>query len=110
MTAADKYMIVITTYPDHSSAKESAAFLTAQGLVACVQLDDIQSFYMWEGQMESASEVRMTIKTRSDLYDKVEKAITTHHPYTTAQVVGLSLSAGSHSYFDWMNQVLRTKV
>jgi len=53
--------------------------------------------------IETAGEWLCIIKTRKDLYGKVESAIREMHPYETPEIIALPIIAGSSAYLDWLN-------
>jgi periplasmic divalent cation tolerance protein len=58
--------------------------------------------YHWRGQIETANEVPVTVKTRRDLYAAVEAAIVAAHPYELPEVVAVPVSHGLNRYLDWI--------
>jgi periplasmic divalent cation tolerance protein len=77
------------------------------GLGACVQLQAIESHYIWQGQAEQSSEWLLTIKTRSALYLELERFVRAHHHYDTPQLLCLPLLAGEPHYLQWLGQQTR---
>ena len=99
----DAAILVLTSMPDHAAAQELARTLVAGRLAACVSVGaPVESMYHWRGQIETAREVPVAIKTRAQLYPRVEAAIVAVHPYELPEVVAVSFSHGSKSYLDWI--------
>jgi periplasmic divalent cation tolerance protein len=48
------------------------------------------------------------MKTRSDLYHELEKAIRSIHPYEVPEIVALPIVSGSQSYLDWLEQEIKS--
>ena len=62
------FQIVLSTCADREQAERIAHRLVEQQVAACVNiLPGVQSVYRWEGQVETAPEVLMLIKTSADL-------------------------------------------
>ena len=99
-----KYSIVITTCPNREQAQILAKSLLAEHLAACVQLSDISSLYHWNGKLCDEPEVRLTIKTRSELYDALEKYISEKHEYDVPEIIMLPIEKGSAAYLDWIGE------
>ncbi len=99
------YSVIMTTLPNREEARKLAKGLVEEQLGACVQLLDIQSVYMWKGEVQEDSEVLLLIKTRSDLYDAVEVYIQTHHPYEVPEIVHVPITAGLSAYLGWVDEV-----
>ena len=66
-------LLVITNLPDQDSARRVAEALIAGHLAACVNLlAPCTSVYRWRGQVETAEEIPLLIKTLANHYGKVE--------------------------------------
>ena len=44
----------------------------------------------------------MLIKTKKDLFEKVNNKIQEIHPYEVPEVISLDITEGSKSYLDWI--------
>ena len=98
-------IVVITTTPDRELAQHIARSLVEKRLAACVQIDGpVESWYRWQGQLETATEWRLMIKSRSAVYAELEQAIRTLHPYEQPEIVALPISAGSAGYLKWIDE------
>lgn len=96
-------LIVITTVPDENLAVKITESLLQQQLAACVHvLPSGRSHYRWKGELESAVEITLIIKTRADRYAELESAITHLHPYEVPEIVALSAVAGLPAYLKWI--------
>lgn len=98
-----EHFVVITTCSDRDSAKSLAAKMIKAKLAACVQLDEIESFYEWQGEVENGSEVRLMIKTQAFLYAELEVFIKEHHSYEVPEIIALPIQAGSKEYLSWID-------
>jgi len=95
---------VLTHLPDHAAAMELARALVTEKLAACVNVGaPVQSMYHWQGEIETAQEIPVAIKTRSALYPRVEAAILANHPYELPDIVAVPLSHGLRPYFAWLD-------
>jgi periplasmic divalent cation tolerance protein len=99
----DAAILVLTSLPDRESAVALARALVTGRLAACVNVGaPVESMYHWRGQIETANEVPVTVKTRRDLYAAVEAAIVAAHPYELPEVVAVPVSHGLNRYLDWI--------
>ena len=98
------YTLVMTTCPNESEARDLATRIIARRLGACVQLSKIESYYMWKDNACIDPEIRLTIKTRAKLYDRLEAFIKTHHSFEVPQVVMVPITDGSEDYLDWIDE------
>ena len=60
------------------------------------------SVYRWEGQVETATEVPMLIKTSRAAYSRVEEEILANHPYELPEIVSVPVVAGLGEYLSWV--------
>jgi periplasmic divalent cation tolerance protein len=96
-------ILVLTHLPDRNAALGLARALLTGRLAACVNVGaPVESMYHWRGQIETANEVPVAIKTRAALYPRVEAAIRASHPYELPEIVAVSLTDGSRPYLDWL--------
>lgn len=98
------YVIVTTTCPNEQEAKDLATRIVSEKLAACVQLSHIESFYVWKDEACIDPEIRLTIKTKQILYDRLEQFIKKHHSYEVAQIVMTPLTDGADDYLDWIDE------
>lgn len=101
------HLLVITTCPSTECAETLAHFLVQEHLAACVnQLPGVRSVYEWQGQVRTDQEIVLLIKTRAAVYDRVEQAIRTRHPYELPEVIALPIVRGSADYLSWINTLV----
>lgn len=84
------------------SAKKMGNILLEEKLAACVQFSRIQSEYLWEGKIMCDEEVLVTIKTKRDLYAKIEAIIHANHEYEVPQIYAIAVDKGSENYLNWI--------
>ncbi len=101
------YCLVLCTCPDLLTAHNLAESLLSDRRAACVNiLPGVSSMYLWQGKIESASEVLLLIKTRTDMYSELEAFIAKVHPYDVPEIVALPFVAGSPPYLSWISSSL----
>lgn len=94
---------MLTTLPERADAETLARELLVARLAACIQIGAaVQSLYHWKGEIETAREVPMAIKTRVELYAQVERAIRERHPYELPEIVAVPITDGLPAYVDWI--------
>lgn len=105
MAPMSPILLVLTNLPDQASAERLAATLIGNGLAACVNiLAPCRSVYRWQGQVESATEIPLLIKTRPERYGELEAAIRNQHPYELPEIIALPVSSGLPAYLEWVYQ------
>ncbi len=105
MVENSKYLMVLSTCPDASTAKEIANALVGKRIAACVQIvSGIQSFFQWDDKVDSAEEHLMLIKTTAECYEELESCIKSMHPYELPEIVAVPISTGSSEYLSWLDE------
>lgn len=100
---AQDTIIALTTVPDMLLAKRIAHILVEEALAACVNLSAPGlSMYMWQGTLEGAEELTLTIKTTVARLPELYARLCGLHPYDVPEFLVLSVQAGSVAYLDWV--------
>jgi periplasmic divalent cation tolerance protein len=101
--AAQSPLLVLTMLPERAVAEALARELLTARLAACIQIGQtVHSLYHWKGEIETADETPLTIKTRAGLYPRVEAAIRARHPYELPEIVAVPITDGLPAYLDWI--------
>lgn len=96
-------LLVLTSLPDPQSAERLAQALVGERLAACVNiLAPCASVYRWQGEIETAQETPLLIKTSRSQYGKLEQAIRAEHPYELPEIVAVTIEAGLPAYLAWV--------
>lgn len=96
-------ILVLTQLPDRASADALAAALVGARLAACVSVGaPVDSLYHWRGEIETAKEIPVVIKTVAARYAEVESAIRARHPYELPEIVAVPVCDGFRPYVDWI--------
>jgi periplasmic divalent cation tolerance protein len=97
--------IVLSTAGSEQEAHKIAHTLVKRRLAACVNiLPQVQSIYRWKGEIESAQEWLLLIKTRADKFPAVRDAIGELHSYEVPECVVLEIEDGSLPYLQWLEK------
>lgn len=103
--------MVITNAPDHATALKIAHALIERKLAACVNiLAACTSVYRWQGEVETATEVPLLVKTRAEIYEEVESLIRSLHPYELPEIVAVRIERGLPDYLEWVNAATVTEI
>jgi periplasmic divalent cation tolerance protein len=96
-------ILVLTNLPDRASAEALARELVSARFAACVSIGaPVESIYHWQGKIEIAKEVPVTIKTRADRFADVAATVRAHHPYELPEIIAVPLIDGYSPYLDWI--------
>ncbi|MBN1832173.1 MAG: divalent-cation tolerance protein CutA [Deltaproteobacteria bacterium] len=104
-----EFIQIYTTTENKDDARMIAQRVVGKRLAACAQVvGPIFSTYWWEGAIEEAEEWLCIIKSRKDLFDKLEEAILGIHPYDVPEIIAVSIITGSQKYLQWLNKEVGT--
>jgi len=102
------FLQINTAAPTREEAERIAAVLVERRLAACVQIvGPAQSIYRWQGVVERAAEWLCLIKTTSDQFAAVERAIRELHSYECPEIVATPIFAGGAGYLKWLEEQIR---
>ncbi len=102
-----EYIQVVTTVAQKSDAVNIAKILLEKRLAACVQIiESVESFFWWENKIDRAEEFLCVIKSRKNMYEKLEKEIKKVHPYDVPEILAVQIENGNWDYLSWMSEEL----
>jgi len=97
------FLTVTTTAGTADSAAALARSAVAARLAACAQVDGpVTSTYWWNGELETATEWRITLKTTAGRYPGLQARLKAEHPYETPEIIATPVTAGSPEYLAWV--------
>lgn len=103
-----EFIQVSTTTGKREEAERISQEIVGKRLAACVQvIGPVTSYYRWKGNQEKAEEWLLIIKTKNDLYPRLEEAIKKMHSYEVPEIVAVPVVAGSREYLDWIKTETR---
>jgi periplasmic divalent cation tolerance protein len=103
----NNYTIIMTTFENEDQANVVINDLLEKKLAACIQIQNIKSFYTWKGKIESGSELLVYIKTLKNLYLEIESLILKNHPYDTPEIIQVPIVDGYIGYLKWIDDVTK---
>lgn len=100
-------IVVISTCGSAEEAETIARDLIGRRLAACVSVvPGVRSIYRWRGEVESAVEYLLILKTRRDLVHALRTALEGAHSYEVPEFLALSVVEGSPAYLEWLDREL----
>jgi periplasmic divalent cation tolerance protein len=101
------FIQIATTTATRDEAEQIARMLVDARLAACAQVaGPVKSVYHWQGKVEEGDEWLCTLKTREDLFSKVESAIREVHSYQCPEIMATPIVAISDDYRAWLDREL----
>ncbi len=100
----DGKVIVLVTTDSEEEAQRIASTLLKERKAACVNIvPEINSFFWWQGKIDSADESLLIIKTRAALLDDVVSLVKANHHYQVPEVIALPVVGGNPDYLNWID-------
>lgn len=100
-------LLIQTTTPTRDEALRLARELVKQRLVACAQVCDIESVYLWDGGLQQEPECRLQLKTTEDRWPEVERFIREWHSYDVPAIFAVPVTQASEAYCAWVRECTR---
>jgi periplasmic divalent cation tolerance protein len=101
--------IIYCTCPNLETAERIARQLVSDKLAACVNiLPGVKSIYQWQGQIETAQEHLLLIKSPQVRFAAIDAAIKALHPYQLPEIIAVTIENGSAEYLKWIDSCLST--
>ena len=95
-------LLVVTTLASREQALALAGEMVELRLAACAQVNAIDSFYRWQGQVAQDTEFRLLLKTRPALYPRLEAALRERHPYALPAIHAIATVQADPAYAAWV--------
>ena len=109
METKPKYCVVVVTCPSKKDALKIKDLLLKSRLVACVNIiKGVDSFFWWQGKIDSASEVMLLAKTTCAKFKKIIACVTEVHLYDVPEIIAIPIIDGNKPYLDWIDNSLKS--
>lgn len=103
MSNSEAVQWLYVTCATADEAETLARTLVGERFVACANvLGAMQSFYWWNGEVQSGNEVALVLKTRQSLVDAATQRIKALHSYDCPCVVALDITGGNADFLKWI--------
>jgi len=100
--------LVLTTCGSLEEARSIAQALVERQLAACVNIaPQIESVYRWQGEVETATEWLLVIKTTAEAFDRLRETLSKLHTYELPECIAIAVEDGSAAYLEWIGQSVR---
>ena len=97
-----RMLLALTTCADRESAERLARVLVEARVAACVSVGaPTMSVYPWQGQIESETEVPLTIKTCPARVAELKTLLNAHHDYDVPELLLTPVVDGAEDYLQW---------
>jgi periplasmic divalent cation tolerance protein len=101
-------IVILSTCASEEEAEKLARELVESRLAACVNIiPRMRSVYRWKGEVESAEESLLVIKSSRPLFDALRALLDKQHSYEVPEAIALQIVQGSENYLNWMAASLK---
>ena len=98
-----KVNFIYMTAGSKEEARKIGQALVVARLAACVNiLDNMNSFYMWQGEIQDDTEVVIIAKTIEDRVPALIEKVKALHSYDCPCIVAIPVSGGNQAFLDWV--------
>ena len=105
-----KITFIYMTAGSKDEAKKIGKELVVSRLAACVNiLDNMNSFYRWDGEIQDDTEVVMIAKTTEDRLPELIEKVKSMHSYDCPCIVSLPVLGGHQPYLDWITEEVKNQ-
>lgn len=106
----ENYLVVFITAGTSEEAGRIADILVAERKAACVNIvPGVHSKFWWQGEIDSADEALLIVKTKASLLDELVRLVKENHSYEVPEVVALPILGGNPDYLKWIDEVTSLK-
>ncbi len=98
------HLQVVTTTDSEETAAELARGVVRAGLGACVQVAQVRSFYVWDGEAQDDPEWQLQVKTSAGRSDELIAQLRREHNYDVPEIIALPITGGSEDYLAWIDE------
>jgi len=100
--------LVLTTCGSLEEARSISHALVERQLAACVNIvPQVESVYRWQGEIETATEWLLLIKTTEDACNRLRAALSELHSYELPECIEIAIEDGSAAYLEWIGESVR---
>tara|TARA_B100000212_G_C27170632_1_gene445905 strand:+ start:54 stop:365 length:312 start_codon:yes stop_codon:yes gene_type:complete len=96
-------LILYTTISNKYCAEKIARKLIKDKLAACVSIKEINSFYVWDENIQNDNEYEMTIKSKPEKLNSLITFLKVEVGYEIPQILYKNFES-EKSYYEWAKQ------
>lgn len=97
-----EFVELFLTCADREEAEKIADVLLEQHLVACVKFEPVHSKFWWQSKLEEADEVKISMLSVAENFDRIEAEVAKLHSYETFVLEMLPVSRVSKDAGRWL--------
>tara|TARA_Y100000589_G_C27103901_1_gene609236 strand:- start:356 stop:670 length:315 start_codon:yes stop_codon:yes gene_type:complete len=101
----NKILLIITTVPNKLLAEKISKLLIKKRLAACVSINEIESIYKWQGNIEQNKEFELTIKTLPEKLYELTEFVKDEISYEIPELIYKKFDS-EINYYKWVKETL----
>jgi len=101
-----EFVTVFVTCGSKKEATKIARALVDRRLAACGNILSarVESIYRWKGQVESAKEFLLVMKSTRRRFRALRREVERLHSYDVPEIIAMPIVEGSAKYLQWIKQ------
>lgn len=103
----NEYILITTTFDNKKNLRKVTDILLEKRLISCLQISKIKSKYFWKNKLVTSKEYLVKMKTRKDLYKKIENIILENHNYEVPEIIYCDINDGNQKYLSWIDETTK---
>jgi len=103
----DFVVLIITTTNAEEAQHISKALLDQRKAASVNIVPRVNSLFWWHGQINSAEENLLVVKTKTSLLNEVVRLVRENHSYEIPAVIALPIVGGNQDYLDWIGREVK---
>jgi len=103
-----KINFIYMTAGSKEEARKIGKELVISKLAACVNiLDNMNSFYLWDGKVQDDTEVVMIAKTAENKVPALVEKVKSLHSYECPCIISIPVSGGNQAFLNWIAEEVK---
>ena len=102
MTSEAKLALLYVPCGSEEEAVAIAKALLGEGLIACANICESRSLYMWEGELADEREFVLFMKTTVRRIDRARQLINDLHSYEVPCILAIEPTSANDAYVHWV--------
>ena len=103
-----EHVVLFITTSDEEEAQLISRVLLEQKKAACINIvPGVSSLFWWQGNIDSAQESLLVVKTRAMLVDAIAQLVKGIHSNDVPEIIALPIVGGNKDYLEWMDEVVK---
>jgi len=100
-----EHVVLFITTADEEEARLISRVLLEQKKAACVNIvPGVSSLFWWQGNIDSAQESLLVVKTRAMLVDDIVQLVKQLHSNDVPEIIALPIVGGNKDYLEWVDR------